>query len=71
MMWPFPCCDGGVRRGPLQQAKERLQARKARPDREQVQDDVESALVAEIAHLNAITLQLHNKASMPLRNPAA
>jgi hypothetical protein len=48
-------------RGPLQQAKERFQARKARPDREMVQDDVEAALTQEIAHLNAVTSQLSQK----------
>lgn len=50
-----------AKRGPLAQAKERFQARKARPDREQVQDDVEAALATEIAHLNAVTTQLSSK----------
>lgn len=48
-------------RGPLLQAKERFQARKARPDRELVQDDVEAALATEIAHLHAVTSQLNQK----------
>ena len=48
-------------RGPLQQAKERFSARKARPDRELVADEVETALSREIAHLNAVTSQLSQK----------
>eukprot|EP00798_Chlamydomonas_sp_ICE-L_P014920 gene14920-20973_t len=50
-----------AKRGPLQQAKERLAARKARPEREHVLDSVESALANEIANLNTITKQLHVK----------
>ncbi|KAL6762725.1 Tektin family-domain-containing protein [Haematococcus lacustris] len=52
-----------AKRGPLLQAKERFALRKARPDRETVQDDVEAALRNEIAHLNAATSQLSNKVS--------
>ncbi|KAJ9525818.1 hypothetical protein QJQ45_009311 [Haematococcus lacustris] len=52
-----------AKRGPLSQAKERFALRKARPDRETVQDDVEAALRNEIAHLNAATSQLSNKVS--------
>lgn len=55
-----------AKRGPLAQAKERFNARKARPDREMVQDEVEQALAREIAHLNAVTQQLANKVSGPL-----
>jgi hypothetical protein len=36
-------------------------ARKARPDRERVADDVEAALAREIAHLNAVTSQMSQK----------
>jgi hypothetical protein len=43
------------------QAKERFAARKARPERELVADDVEAALAREIAHLNAVTSQLSHK----------
>ncbi|GAX74150.1 hypothetical protein CEUSTIGMA_g1599.t1 [Chlamydomonas eustigma] len=49
------------KRGPLMQAKERFAARKARPERELVADDVEAALAREIAHLNAVTSQLSHK----------
>mmetsp|Transcript_14636 Transcript_14636/g.31883 ORF Transcript_14636/g.31883 Transcript_14636/m.31883 type:complete len:512 (+) Transcript_14636:54-1589(+) len=52
-----------AKRGPLQQAKDRLMTRSARPCREFVQDDVEAALAKEIAHLNAVTSQLSNKVS--------
>lgn len=60
-MLPGPCSCCFLFRGPLQQAKERLQARRARPDREQVSDEVETALTVEIAHLNGITQQLATK----------
>ncbi len=50
-----------AKRGPLAQAKERFALRRQRPCRETVQDDVEAALTREIAHLNAVTSQLHDK----------
>eukprot|EP00798_Chlamydomonas_sp_ICE-L_P032200 gene32200-16747_t len=50
-----------AKRGPLQQAKDRLAARKSRPEREHVQDAVEAALANEIANLGAIITQLSNK----------
>eukprot|EP00955_Chlamydomonas_euryale_P043479 352598-Chlamydomonas_euryale.AAC.12 len=50
-----------AKRGPLAQAKERFNTRRAMPDRELVQDEVEAALAQEIAHLNSVTLQLANK----------
>lgn len=53
-----------AKRGPLQQAKDRFNARKARPVREHVQDDVEAALANEIANLNAITQQLSIKVNL-------
>ncbi len=49
------------KRGPLLQAKERFAARKARPERELVQDEVEAALAKEIMHLNSVTAQLSFK----------
>ncbi|KAF5829855.1 Tektin family-domain-containing protein [Dunaliella salina] len=52
-----------AKRGPLMQSKERYEMRKARPDRESVQDDVERALAREIAHLHAVTAQINQKAN--------
>ena len=49
-----------AKRGPLQQAKERFAMRKARPDREMVEDDVQRALAREIAHLHAVTAQVRS-----------
>lgn len=59
-----------AKRGPLAQAKERFAMRRARPCRETVTDDVEAALTREIAHLNAVTNQLHDKVScQPQQGP--
>lgn len=49
------------KRGPLAQARERLAVRKARPCRENVNDEVEAALAKEVAHLAAVTQQLSVK----------
>ncbi|KAG2451831.1 hypothetical protein HYH02_003607 [Chlamydomonas schloesseri] len=59
------------KRGPLAQARERLAVRKARPCRETVNDEVETALAKEVAHLAAVTQQLSDKVSAVDREIAA
>mmetsp|Transcript_28996 Transcript_28996/g.53289 ORF Transcript_28996/g.53289 Transcript_28996/m.53289 type:complete len:519 (-) Transcript_28996:325-1881(-) len=49
------------KKGPLAQAKERLSVRKVRPTRENVSDEVESALAKEVAHLAIVTASLRQK----------
>jgi hypothetical protein len=53
-----------AQRSPLAQAKQRLELRVQLPTREHLADEVEAALMAEVAHLAAITAKLGEKVNL-------